>query len=343
MADFGGYRLVFFASIVGMFALFGAAIIIEVAEFSKTGESLHFFAIPLILSALILAMFGAFKEVTVHFKFIEQVNGLRGLSSDAEDHLGLELQSHTNAYWRALVVLIFYGASFLASLIHAVRNEGLSISSTIWIMVAALVCGLAFAVHKIKAWSDLHGYEIAFRLGSTILAGTGLFVVFVVFNAELSQFWNRIVPFEYGGHSAMAFLLASTLWLPLNALYPYDAAIDRLISNGSVDGLEVLLHYASKTFQQVMITLEDDKVYIGYVFDEIPIAGRSDNYLSLLPTLSGYRQSFDKRLQLTTPYYSQLEKLLPSGDHLDLVKSVRISDIRSASIFDPDFVEQFEN
>ncbi|MFB6306439.1 MAG: hypothetical protein ABEH43_05540, partial [Flavobacteriales bacterium] len=64
--------------------------------------------------------------------------------------------------------------------------------------------------------------------------------------------------------------------------------------------LDILFSTSFNYEEQVMITLENNKVYIGYVL-ELPIPSVS-NYIRLMPLLSGYRDQKDKKLHLTTKY-----------------------------------------
>jgi hypothetical protein len=162
---------------------------------------------------------------------------------------------------------------------------------------------------------------------------------------EINRWWRNAVPFPYSGTSAVALLLGAFAWLPLNLLYPREEAVRNAIQDAN-DHLEMLLDKAIRNTFQIALTTTSRKIYIGFVtgtFD--PTFERK--YITILPTMSGYRAEDDLRYNLTTNYadvYDRIArehntKLLARSQDFEIV--LPVSEIRSANIFDPEAYKLF--
>ena len=88
-----------------------------------------------------------------------------------------------------------------------------------------------------------------------------------------------------------------------------------------------------------MVTLDDNKVYCGYI-DWIPGDPSSrDAYLEILPVFSGYRND-ERRIYLPTSYTLLLNQL-DQKDWGQFKKVVPVARITSAGEFDPKYFEAF--
>ena len=97
------------------------------------------------------------------------------------------------------------------------------------------------------------------------------------------------------------------------------------------NALEILLSKAINEQQDVAVTLLNHKVYIGIVANLYSIT-EQENFIEIIPLISGYRDPLTKKLNLTTSY---LDVLL-SG-HLeidDFAIVIPTTQILSANIFD---------
>ena len=153
--------------------------------------------------------------------------------------------------------------------------------------------------------------------------------------------WRDFVPFEYAGTSLLALLLGVTVWWPLNRLFfPEDLAAKRTIEKWN-DFLEMMLADAGREVKLVSITLKNRKVYIGLVTRTFnPMYER--RHVQLLPFKSGYRDSSNLELILTTDYalayarmIEQMPAILTSGIR-DFEIVIPVAAIESINLFDPD-------
>ena len=123
------------------------------------------------------------------------------------------------------------------------------------------------------------------------------------------DFWHIVIPIEHSGKAAMAFVLASTLWYPLNWGYQDEIQIDRVIQRKQ-DPLELLLRTAMGEGKLVLISVKNGKIYVGYIISNLNPAYPIES-LGMLPMISGYRRTTDKTACFTTPYtvaYDKIEK-----------------------------------
>lgn len=158
--------------------------------------------------------------------------------------------------------------------------------------------------------------------------------------------WQGLVPFDYAGTSATAFVLGATAWAPLNRwVNKRDEEAQRAIDNWN-DYLEILLQRALRNTQQVSLTTRSRKFYVGFVTSNFDPAYER-KYIKVLPTLSGYRHPEELTFRITTDYaavYDQLldrrpEFLEEHADNFEII--IPVEEIASANIFDPDAFDLF--
>lgn len=337
--SYSGYRLVFSSSVMGLILLILAVTLDAIVRWSTDPLVFHGFLIPGGVSGTMLVLFGSWKTMLANTEKSERYETDSEADYEAREESRIsDLKRSRFWLWVSITALVFIVA-------HAVIAWGLAHIS--WILALTVGCVLLVVtiVNYVKARSDLRGYQVAFRLGIAVLIATALFGVFTVLQPDIEQSWGTVIPFEFAGVSLLSFALGCLLWIPANSLYPYEAAVGRLVETGDVDGLESLFYYAQITFQQVCVTLEDEKIYVGYVDNEIPIKGLADDYVQIIPTASGYRRLDDRRFVFTTFYIEPFEKAINDGEDLskvDLAKILPIDRIRSASIFNPTLYSQFQ-
>lgn len=123
----------------------------------------------------------------------------------------------------------------------------------------------------------------------------------------LPGWWKANVPFDYSGTSLFAFILAATLWKPLNWVCKREKAIDRVIDEDKV-AFEVLLKRAQSEAKTVSVTMSNSKVYVGFVTHTVNPAFPT-RFIQLLPTKSGHRDEVNKHLEFTTFYSDALDQI----------------------------------
>lgn len=85
----------------------------------------------------------------------------------------------------------------------------------------------------------------------------------------------------------------------------------------------------------VQLTLKNNKVYVGFV---VELRGpKENNYVKILPVISGYRDSLNKILRFTTPYFEAIKFFNKdkNSDAGDLRMIIKQNEILTASFFDP--------
>jgi small nuclear ribonucleoprotein (snRNP)-like protein len=118
-------------------------------------------------------------------------------------------------------------------------------------------------------------------------------------------------------------------------------AIDRIGNE-----LELLFKFSCEKSEPILVTLKNDKVYIGWV-ELLPKPQPPEStYIRLVPLLSGYRDS-KKSLHITTNYsqvYSDYIRQARITKIVDLQMNlvIQVSEIISATRFDAEMFEQFQ-
>jgi len=187
----------------------------------------------------------------------------------------------------------------------------------------------------------LDGYRLLFAsalaaLGFGVAARLGTIILYRLYPG-IQDRWFVVCPpidYPYSGTAFGAFLVAVALPELLNLLpsplarmrnleYAKSAAV-----NLHGDALDRLLFRATKEGQPVVITLENRKVYIGFVADA-PNLEREGRYLGLLPVTSGYRDSETLAFKRTT----NSSFLIDSEGGQETVV-IPVGDIKIAELFD---------
>jgi len=160
------------------------------------------------------------------------------------------------------------------------------------------------------------------------------------------EIWKRAVPIPHMGTSAGAFLLGAFCWIPLNRWwYSREQEARRAIAEWN-DYLEALLERAMRDVHQISVSAKNEKMYIGLVTDNFDPAYER-RYIRILPLSSGYRKPDTRELVLTTDYatvYDLMVRENPAfvADGAGIFQVViPVSEIASASLFDPAVYERF--
>lgn len=165
-------------------------------------------------------------------------------------------------------------------------------------------------------------------LSALILAYAGGIIGTILFPCQnysfcIAAWWNRNIPFEYSGVSVTAFMIAATAWIPLNWYFTQDREIDRAIKEDA-DPMELLLKRAQDDNIAVSITMNNGKIYIGFVTHKFNPATPTKS-IGIFPLQSGCRESDTKRMNLTTNYSQTYEQI---GKELDAL-SIKIEQLEN--------------
>jgi hypothetical protein len=108
--------------------------------------------------------------------------------------------------------------------------------------------------------------------------------------------------------------------------------------------LELLIKSSFEEQTLLLITLKNDKFYIGWAAS-LPIPTQS-KYLSVIPAYSGYRDEKTKELMFTTQYLQVYAQYMQEGkiqgiDDLGVNLVINVDEIVTVSHFDPETFERF--
>ena len=122
------------------------------------------------------------------------------------------------------------------------------------------------------------------------------------------------------------------------------AARDWLYKALEDNELEQLLSDSIASLSPVMITMDDSKVYIGWVIDVSGSGRVQRRYFRVIPIYSGYRTSEDRSVVLTTTYQEVLLRTTEAtwaeaSEKFAVV--LPIDKVVSARLFDPEAYAQF--
>lgn len=143
--------------------------------------------------------------------------------------------------------------------------------------------------------------------------------------------------------SLFALTLGASFWVPFRWLpqrwlrYLYERAIRH-------DEIESLIAEAARRVVPVSITMENNKVYVGLVV-ETPDPRQHRKFLTVLPLMSGFRDSAAGRITFTT-YYNRIYRKLPTLSTEIRVRDFRVAlpmdKLQSLNMFDVVVYEEFQ-
>lgn len=145
----------------------------------------------------------------------------------------------------------------------------------------------------------------------------------------------------------LTFLVSPLLGLFLNLIIPTNIMMWKVIDKWG-DEFEKLYYLSlnEKKFYKrlVMVTLDNNKVYVGYILRLTkPLLTQQ---LELIPIISGYRKEDTKKVEFTTPYIKVISELIQNED-FDIIDEELLvvlpkDKIVTASRFYPKVYEKFQ-
>lgn len=334
-----GYKLILASSFVGVFLIIIATILIEFITRATDPALLHnVITVPAVVG-LILLTFGSWKTFVAYWP-----NASTKLGTDSSIQSTFAKYKKPDVLGTTLALIVSVSGLLIVTVHVYDRHSATNIPISAALTVFSLLL-MGWIISAVKSYSRLHGYQVSFRLGGILTVTCVLLLLAVLFHPDIQQNWQSLVPFEYAGTAFTALALGVVAVVPFNLLFPYNAAIDRLYENSVLDGIESIFYYSQVTLRQLMITLRNGKIYIGYVDQEIPIAGRSDDYVRIVPTASGYREDETHKVVITTFYIEHFAQAIADSHNLsftDIAKIVPISEINAAGIFDLELYKKFQ-
>jgi hypothetical protein len=219
-------------------------------------------------------------------------------------------------------------------------------------LVSICSAGIAAYISRITNWPFL---GVLLRAVSVLMAISWIGAAIILYGADIEQCWSRFL-YKNGhplvsasGVPAIALIAACIASLLANSiLHPLAAAS---YQNGSdrANLLKQLLHQSLIDEKLIEVTLESDKVYIGWVASQPPSIEAADGYFAMLPVRSGYRDKDTRQLVVTTRYEKVFREMIdeaekarmPTPTFEDFQKTIPLSSVVSVGAFDPAAYERF--
>jgi hypothetical protein len=187
----------------------------------------------------------------------------------------------------------------------------------------------------------------------------GIFLIFVssyidtyilkIYFLNFREFLGKfvLINIENLNFFLLTFLIAPLLGLVLNLILPTNIMMWKVIDKWG-DEFEKLYYLSlnEKEFSKrlVMVTLDNNKVYVGYILRLTkPLLTQQ---LELIPIISGYRKEDTKKVEFTTPYIKVISELV-QNDNFDIIDEELLvvlpkDKIVTASRFYPKVYERFQ-
>lgn len=146
---------------------------------------------------------------------------------------------------------------------------------------------------------------------------------------------NPIKNTSHSGMVGISFLLVVALTHLTNYLFNKEQEIFNAIKSIGNE-LELMAAKSLKEERLVLITLKNNKVYIGWV-KELPIPSLS-SYLRIIPAISGFRDD-DKKLKFTSHYMDAYSLFEDNNQNNDFDVVMPICEIVSISFFNQDLYD----
>lgn len=142
---------------------------------------------------------------------------------------------------------------------------------------------------------------------------------------------------------AYAFIAGATGWWPMNAIVGKSFWLRGVVAEDQT--IEELLHRAVTRGLPVALTMDNKKVYVGFVMKSYePRSDSASRVVWIMPLMSGYRDDHGK-VEFTTFYdqvYAKLE-LDPAGAiPRDFEIALPMVNVQSGNLFDPKAYREFQ-
>ena len=178
-------------------------------------------------------------------------------------------------------------------------------------------------------------------MGFSVLA-YGILIVVDRIDPALRVDWHQVAPdIPYLASIAGGALFALCAAFPANGILHLLGFSATRLRERAVDrygnDIQRLLQEALSENKLVSITLDNRKIYIGLV-SFAPTLAPNATHFSVIPFLSGYRDSSSLEVTFTTDYVEAYD----AGEDPDQFRvALGLKDVKMASFFDPDVYPRF--
>ena len=187
--------------------------------------------------------------------------------------------------------------------------------------------------------------------GNRLLFESALAGIPLLMLGRLTTYWSAFTPWgkvaesrivkiidtPFIGTALVSLVFGIVLPLIVNAFTSKERAKWWAIK-ATDNGFLRLAQTALRREMPISLTLKTRKVYIGYVV-QTPNLKLAEQYIHVLPLVSGYRDPTTLALKLTADYASVYAKANVNVDDFSI--TIPLASIDSANLFDPDAYELF--
>jgi hypothetical protein len=155
----------------------------------------------------------------------------------------------------------------------------------------------------------------------------------------LKSWWGGFSPFPYSGTAAGALILGLSVPWVANYFCSYKWAKNKILKQHG-NALFKLLHRSVTQRKPVAITLDSGKYYMGYIA-ESPNLDPQEQYCSMIPLISGYRENDTQIVHMTSSYEAVYMNKQLGFDKNDFAITLPLSSIKTAHLFDQSAWREF--
>lgn len=192
------------------------------------------------------------------------------------------------------------------------------------------------------------GYKLVFESAATgiILLVASRIIIRLAMLSPIAEhavaLWSNVTSIQYSGTLITAFILGPIAATVVNLCYDEAAGARRAVKKTD-NSMESLILESMKPTELIEVTLESNKVYIGWVLGA-HIANLERKYIEVSPLYSGYRDRGTQEMKLLTNYAQAF------ADHPDQIKKgheyrlrivIPVSQIRTIRPFDIEYYSLF--
>lgn len=223
--------------------------------------------------------------------------------------------------------------------------------ATFDVLIIPLIGGFIFVIlskifrHRVVRHDGQYLFFLSASFGLTFLVISYFITSFLADSYPgLAEWWSNSTPFTYSGTVFGSLILALVSTIPF-ILMPRENVIGYIIKDEG-DATEKMMWEAARKALMVCVTLVNDKVYVGFIVNPFESGFKRLNSISLIPSLSGYRNNDNNSIVFTNYYEDILEELednpnLYTVDKNHVLISMHINRIVSISYFDPAIYHHF--
>jgi hypothetical protein len=216
----------------------------------------------------------------------------------------------------------------------------------------ATLCLVVFVAEWVIETSSQAPATAAVRVALLLFALSAGITFVLIYGVAISHWWgSEFSSIRYSGLALLAAAIGAIAWMPINVILTDRWGWRWAHVRGQTSGLEILLYSAWIKKSAMQLTLQDGKVYIGYVLEmPAPKPNLDGSCIEFTPMSSGYRKA-DKTVRITTDYAGVIDKLRAEAGEknrdvkatlksaLDrLTKVVPISEVSVAALYSDQYI-----